>query len=171
MVLHYFWHAGNKSQCIHLKFKQWGDNKPQYWWSLLCYILPPETFLKPLSATGVFLKLFFFLQNNLEMLCFSNISCQITITPTHLTFLSPDKYLCSTAVPTHSKKKCGFWWNIFAQLLYIKQWTLFHICSWFDVGPISDIAAALNRSTLWRTEQKSLNQLFTYFLFFWKNFS
>lgn len=30
-----------------------------------------------------------------------------SITPTHLTFWSPDKYLCSTSVPIHPKKSYG----------------------------------------------------------------
>lgn len=30
-----------------------------------------------------------------------------SITPTHLTFMSPDKYLCFTAAPMHSDMKCG----------------------------------------------------------------
>ena len=42
-----------------------------------------------------------------------------SITPTHLTFWSPDKYLCSTAVPIHPTKKYGFCLEIFAQLVYI----------------------------------------------------
>lgn len=31
-----------------------------------------------------------------------------SITPTHLTFVSPDKYLCFTVAPMHSDMKCGF---------------------------------------------------------------
>lgn len=41
------------------------------------------------------------------------------IPPTHLTFWSSDKYLCSTVVPIPPKKKYGLCLEIFAKLVYL----------------------------------------------------
>lgn len=62
------------------------------------------------------------LENNLEIFFFFFLFQQYfqlpdSITPTHLTFWSPDKYLCSTAMPIYPKKKYGFCEEIFAQLV------------------------------------------------------
>lgn len=60
------------------------------------------------------------LENNLEIFFFffqQYFQLPDSITPTHLTFWSPDKYLCSTAMPIYPKKKYGFCEEIFAQLV------------------------------------------------------
>lgn len=81
-----------------------------------------------------------------------------SITPTHLTFWSPDKYLCTTAVPIHPKKKKNnkMCQEIFVQLVCLKHKIFSCLCSYFVVGPISDTETAVKRS-----KKKILNQLFT----------
>ena len=73
---------------IFVMFRNANAIKCHYWCDLS---FPPVVKLSILQSGDLVLQQYFQLPDS--------------ITPTHLTFWSPDKYLCSTAVPIHPNKK------------------------------------------------------------------
>lgn len=96
---------GQITICIE-KPQQWGSNKLQYWRRLLRRSFHRES-SKPLSNAAVFLKSWLFPEKSRDALFQQYFQLSHSITPTHLTFLSPDKYWCYTVAAVHSDMKCA----------------------------------------------------------------
>ena len=76
-----------------------------------------------------------------------------SITPTYLTFLIPDKYLWSSAVAINSREEHSFCWEVFAQLVLYKIQSNF----------VLNLVCLVQQKSLWKTEQKIMNQLLIIF--------